>query len=313
MEYRFSSILLENIENFLSESFKYHNQLDAFLLRSGISNEFIVEVRNKAETRNTKYDKAPKRYVAQCFIENVQTEKNKAHYLNYIVDSLIRPTFKPILNEGQKYIDNIKQEIDYDKKQRQEVQKAKDDFQIRTQYKETQKFQKKYETYLSKKKELKIEFFKIIQIDCPQKRGFALEPFLIKFLELEGMSPSKSFKIVGEQIDGSFYFEGNTYLLECKWTKEKCSGVEFSAFLFKINGKSKDTRGLFLSINGYTETALEALSQKGDTAMICIDGSHLMRCLDSNLKFKDLLKELVIKTGKTGISYFPITEMLERA
>ncbi len=50
----------------------------------------------------------------------------------------------------------------------------------------------------------------------PQKRGFAFEAFLDSMFAVAGLSPRKSFRIVGEQIDGSFELEGNTYLVEAK-------------------------------------------------------------------------------------------------
>lgn len=35
------------------------------------------------------------------------------------------------------------------------------------------------------------------------------------------MLPGESFRVVGQQIDGSFKHRGAVYLLEAKWTREK--------------------------------------------------------------------------------------------
>ena len=40
--------------------------------------------------------------------------------------------------------------------------------------------------------------------DTPQSRGFAFEKYLRKLFEVYSLEPRSSFKIVGEQIDGSF-------------------------------------------------------------------------------------------------------------
>lgn len=45
----------------------------------------------------------------------------------------------------------------------------------------------------------------------PQQRGYSLERMLRKLFELCDLDPRASFKIVGEQIDGAFAFEGTDY------------------------------------------------------------------------------------------------------
>lgn len=50
-----------------------------------------------------------------------------------------------------------------------------------------------------------------------QKRGFAFEKFLEGLFAAYGLSPKPSFRLTGEQIDGSFALNHETYLLEAKW------------------------------------------------------------------------------------------------
>ena len=56
---------------------------------------------------------------------------------------------------------------------------------------------------------------------APTSRGFAFEKFLSQAFALFGLAPRGSFRLVGEQIDGSFHLEGETYLLEAKWQGQK--------------------------------------------------------------------------------------------
>ena len=51
----------------------------------------------------------------------------------------------------------------------------------------------------------------------PQKRGYAFERFLNAWFSQEGLSPRGPFRLVGEQIDGSFVIGSDIYLLEAKW------------------------------------------------------------------------------------------------
>lgn len=73
-------------------------------------------------------------------------------------------------------------------------------------------------------KQLQENFNKIVVL-ASQKRGYEFEKFLIEFFNVFGLNPNSPFKIIGEQIDGSFEMEGNVYLVEAKWqdslTQEK--------------------------------------------------------------------------------------------
>jgi len=51
----------------------------------------------------------------------------------------------------------------------------------------------------------------------PQERGYAYEAFLKELFDAYGLSARASFRLVGEQIDGSFVLHHDTYLLEAKW------------------------------------------------------------------------------------------------
>ena len=60
----------------------------------------------------------------------------------------------------------------------------------------------------------------------PQERGFEFERFLRDFFEANGLSPRSSFRMKGEQIDGSFELSNETYLLEAKWQNLPCGVAE---------------------------------------------------------------------------------------
>jgi hypothetical protein len=52
---------------------------------------------------------------------------------------------------------------------------------------------------------------------APNPRGFAFERFLDELFTAFKLAPRRSFRLVGEQIDGSFHLASETYLLEAKW------------------------------------------------------------------------------------------------
>jgi hypothetical protein len=114
---------------------------------------------------------------------------------------------------------------------------------------------------------------------------------------------------VGEQIDGSFSWRGRTYLTEAKWVKEPVAGAEFGAFIYKIEGKTADTRGLYISINGYSPTALVGLKGKGALRFVCIDGAHIVRAFGVGQSFQALLDAIWRRADETGQAYLPVSEM----
>jgi hypothetical protein len=64
----------------------------------------------------------------------------------------------------------------------------------------------------------------------PQQRGYAFEKFLDTLFAVSGLSPRKSFRLIGEQIDGSFQLDHTTYLVEAKWQEELTGNRDLQAF-----------------------------------------------------------------------------------
>jgi hypothetical protein len=83
--------------------------------------------------------------------------------------------------------------------------------------------------------------------------GYRLEKLLRTLFELCDPDPRASFKIVGEQIDGAFTFEGTDYLFEGKWQQELVSAADLDILAGKVSRKLDNTLGLFLSVNGFSE------------------------------------------------------------
>src|ERR1700722_9763873 len=68
----------------------------------------------------------------------------------------------------------------------------------------------------TKAQELSALLIEITKLD-PQTRGVRFEGFLNELFAGFGLAPRGAFRIVGEQIDGSFRLQGHTYLVEAKW------------------------------------------------------------------------------------------------
>ena len=123
-----------------------------------------------------------------------------------------------------------------------------------------------------------------------QQRGFAFEKFLVELFDAFGLDPSGSYKIVGEQFDGSFTLDNETYLVEAKWQKAPVNNTALLSFIGKFSGKSRLTRGFYISYSGYSADGLTALKSSCPNSMICMDGDELCYILEKRLDFVEVLR-----------------------
>lgn len=109
----------------------------------------------------------------------------------------------------------------------------------------------------------------------PQERGFAFERFLHDLFDAYGLSPRASFRPrTGEQIDGSFELDGDTYLLEAKWHSSLTPAADLHVLNGKLNGRPTWSQALFISYGGFSPDGLAAFNQ-GKSSLICMDGYDL--------------------------------------
>ena len=83
---------------------------------------------------------------------------------------------------------------------------------------------------------LKAELLKVSEL-APQPRGYAFEKFLKDLFDANGLSARASFRLTGEQIDGSFSLASETYLLEVKWQSLPVDASDLRSFNGKIEAK----------------------------------------------------------------------------
>lgn len=141
----------------------------------------------------------------------------------------------------------------------------------------------------------------------PQARGFAFEKFLKILFDVYGLKAHASFRLQGEQIDGSFQLGSETYLLEAKWQGKPTGVADLHVFHGKIEQKAAWARGLFISTNGFTEDGLVAFG-KGKR-IICMDGLDLFEILDQEISFSEVLERKVRRAAETGSPFIRVRDL----
>ena len=142
----------------------------------------------------------------------------------------------------------------------------------------------------------------------PHPRGYAYERFLNKLFDANGLAPRASFRLVGEQIDGSFELTSDTYLLEAKWTAEKIGVSDLRSFNAKVEDKASWSRGLFVSDSGYTKDGLEAFGKA--KSIICMDGLDLYEMLERCVPLADVIRVKVRCAAETGNPFVRLRDLL---
>lgn len=143
----------------------------------------------------------------------------------------------------------------------------------------------------------------------PQPRGFAFEKFLDDGFSIFNLAPRKSFRLVGEQIDGSFHLANETYLVEAKWQDAQIGNRELQAFAGSVRTKSSWARGLYVSYSGFTEDGLTAFARGDATRIICVDGYELWQIMEHKLNLAEVLSLKTRRAAETGRAYVPIREL----
>ncbi|MFM0034009.1 restriction endonuclease [Paraburkholderia strydomiana] len=134
-----------------------------------------------------------------------------------------------------------------------------------------------------------------------QPRGYAFEAWLKDAFDVFGLEAREPFRLRGEQIDGSFLLQGETYLVEAKWQSERTGAADLHAFHGKLEQKAVWARGLFVSNSGFTEEGLSAFGR--GKRVICMDGLDLFDTFDRQLPLNHVLERKVRRAAETGLPF----------
>ncbi len=154
--------------------------------------------------------------------------------------------------------------------------------------------------------ELKSKLMEVSQLE-PQARGYAFEKFLKDLFDANGLSARASFRLVGEQIDGSFELAAETYLLEAKWTNPQIGATDLRSFNGKVEEKAAWSRGLFVSHSGFTPDGLAAFGR--GKRVVCMDGFDLYEMLDKNLSFADVMAKKIRHAAESGNPFVRVRDL----
>ncbi|MCC6178176.1 MAG: restriction endonuclease [Chloroflexi bacterium] len=124
-----------------------------------------------------------------------------------------------------------------------------------------------------------------------------------------GLQGRTAFRVVGEEIDGSFELDHSVYLVEAKWQREPVSHSQLLVFHGKVGGKSQFTRGVFIALNDVSTEAREAIRQGKRPAFFVMNGYDLMMILTGAIDLVDFLRARRRLLDEQGLVCLPFAEL----
>jgi hypothetical protein len=158
--------------------------------------------------------------------------------------------------------------------------------------------------------QLKEEFSQLAIESDRAKAGLALEQLLNRLFEIFELQPRQPFRVVGEQIDGSFQLDGDVYLMESKWEQDPLPEAPLLVFRGKIEGKSTFTRGVLIALNDVSKQARDAITRGKSPSFFVMNGHDLMMVLSEAISLTDFLRKRVRLLAEEGCVCVPFSELV---
>ena len=145
-----------------------------------------------------------------------------------------------------------------------------------------------------------------------QNRGLEFERLLSELFELADVTVMQSFRrsAGGEQIDGAFELYGSYYLVECKWRSRLTDQSQVDAFSGKVGRSGDDTRGLFVTINGWSEHVLSLTKRNRAKNVIFVNGEDIRVVLAERISLVDLLTAKIRDLNLRGEPFVGVDAIL---
>ena len=152
-------------------------------------------------------------------------------------------------------------------------------------------------------KTLEHQFLQVEKL-APHPRGLAFQDFLNDLFKVYGFNPRPSFRIVGEEIDGSLQLDHETYLLEAKWQKSPVAKRDLVHLNDKVESHSKLGRGIFIALGSFSEEGVEAFG-KG-RSIFGLDGQDMYFIIHEKLPLDEILRRKLRWLIETGSFHYPV-------
>lgn len=273
------------IKDGVANLYWYRADLYKAWLRSGVSQEVADRIYNSRDNEGNKLTKR----------QQMDSLYNELRIGNYNRRLEVSRNFVRLLVEQQSFTpQDEKHRIDRAEhcalKLREIIRKQHEEKEYRESIRRRAKEASK-ETYEDQLGRLRDDFMRYTELR-PQERGYALEKLFPKLMGISGIPVQEPFRIIGEQIDGGIKYDGRYYIIELKWTEDKIGPDDIGSFYYKVDGKL-DSRGIMISMGGYTDGVLKGLPRGKEIKILLLDGIHFSNVIFGLYTFQELLEHCI--------------------
>ena len=137
----------------------------------------------------------------------------------------------------------------------------------------------------------------------PHRRGYEFQTLLRDLFALYDLEPTGSFAIPGQQTDGAIKLDGTVMLIEARWKNDLTPPGEVREFRTKVHEKLDGTLGLFVSMSGFGEEAVNAATGGGSRMVVILaDGADLAPVFSGNDDLVEVLRRKHRFASERGIA-----------
>lgn len=302
MEKRLSPTFVELTKDALLKSFWYKPSLRLFLQQHRIKESALAQWHADQSKRDfiswlfPKLLKSPNGHGVVLDIARSLSE------MQHFPDLERREDTKYLIPEAQIAITRLREQVG---KINETLQEAKDAEQRRKVAQE--EFLKRL-TSQRNIDELQERLDKMTPLLGTQSGGYAFERWFYDLAVYYELDSRPGYVADGRQIDGALTMEGTTYLIETKFTNEPIGSPAVDIFMARIESKSDNTMGLFVSMSGFTSGAVQAAS-KQRTPMLLLDYTHIYSLiLPGIMTLSQVINRIKRHASQTGRAYLIATE-----
>lgn len=177
---------------------------------------------------------------------------------------------------------------------------------------ERQRHREQRETLARQSALLLAQFDQAASSTDPQERGYFFEDLLNRAFDLHGIPVLRSFRRNGggEQIDAAFELDGWHYIVECRWRARLADIRQLDGLAGQVARSGRQTMGLFLSVEGWSENVVPLLKQNPDKAIFLMEGVDLRAVLDQRVDLRRLLKAKISALNLEAEPYLSVATLL---
>jgi Holliday junction resolvase-like predicted endonuclease len=141
-----------------------------------------------------------------------------------------------------------------------------------------------------------------------QSRGQRLNGLIAEVLDCWDIRAKANQRSAGE-IDTVFEINGIRFILEAKWEKGKVSTGSISRLQKRVKQRLAGTIGVFLSMAGYTDEAIEDIKDGERLEVILINKDHLEAFLSGCIPPEDIINMTLDSAHFEGDPYNNLFEV----